>query len=66
MIKIVKEAPDPGVKKEVVCPECGRTLEYVPKDVIPLWRGTDMSGGSDGADGFPCPGCNSAVIISRW
>lgn len=65
-IKVIKEAPDKSVAKEVVCRSCGVTLEYVPNDVVLLWSGTDYGGGPDGAKGFRCPRCSEHVITERW
>jgi hypothetical protein len=34
MIKIIKTEPDKSVTKEVICKNCGSTLEYTPPDVL--------------------------------
>ena len=60
-VRIIDKTPDPTVAKQIVCRNCGVTLEYVPKDVIILWKGTDYGGGADGAKGFKCPNCNENV-----
>ena len=65
-MRIIDETPDPSVTKKIVCRNCGVTIEYVPNDVINLWRGKDYSGGADGADGFKCPKCGKDVITKRW
>jgi len=65
-VRIINETPHPAVAKQVVCLHCGAALEYVPKDVVLLWSGTDYSGGPDGARGFKCPKCNENVVIERW
>ncbi len=65
-VKIINETPDSEVVKQIVCQNCGVTLEYTPNDVILLWSGTDYGGGPDGAKGFKCPKCNKNVITKRW
>lgn len=54
------------VVKSTTCRHCAAIIEYVPKDVVNLWSGTDYGGGSDGADGFKCPNCGNNVITRRW
>ncbi len=65
-MKIINDTPDPKVVKQAVCSNCGVTLEYIPRDVVLLWSGTDYGGGPDGARGFKCLKCNENVIIERW
>lgn len=65
-MKIINKTPDKSVTKQIVCCNCGATLEYVPKDVVVLWSGHDYSGGPDGAKGFQCPNCDGNVITERW
>ena len=64
MVQIIGD--DPSAKKRITHKECGKILEYVPNDVRVLWKGTDYSGGSDGARGFDCPACGKQVITERW
>lgn len=52
--------------KHRTCGNCASILEYTEKDVRNLWRGTDIGGGSDGADGFECPNCGAMVHVRRW
>jgi DNA-directed RNA polymerase subunit RPC12/RpoP len=66
MPKIINNKPDPSVVKNIICRNCGVKIEYVPNDIIPLRRGTDYSGGSDGADGFVCPNCKKNIILKGW
>lgn len=64
MPRVVEEVP--VVTKRILHKHCGRTIEYVPADVITLWSGTDYGGGPDGAKGFKCPHCRENVILERW
>lgn len=57
---------DDAAVKRITHPNCAAIIEYVPKDVVVLWSGTDYGGGPDGAKGFPCPNCGADVIIERW
>ena len=57
---------DESKKKKATCRECASIIEYTPHEVITLWSGTDISGGSDGARGFKCPCCGHDVIVERW
>jgi hypothetical protein len=57
---------DETAKKRITHRECATVIEYTENEVQPLWRGKDYSGGSDGADGFPCPKCGKNVIVNRW
>lgn len=66
MVKVIKTEPAPEVTKQIVCSNCGATLEYVPRDVRLLWSGTDYGGGPDGGRGFNCPNCDNQVITERW
>jgi ribosomal protein S27AE len=65
MVKIIKKAPHKDVKKQVVCGECGATLEYVPNEVK-SYSGTDKSGGPDGCEWVNCPNCSKRAIIRSW
>lgn len=57
---------DPSATKRVTHKACGNVLEYVENDVKPLYRGRDISGCSDGSDGFVCPACGKNVILRSW
>ena len=67
-MKIINKEPDNSIVKQVVCMNCGVKIEYVPIDVVTLWSGTDMGGGSDGASGFKCPNlkCGKNIILKQW
>lgn len=40
--------------------------QRVPNEVRNLYRGTDIGGGPDGADGFNCPKCNGQIVTKSW
>jgi hypothetical protein len=65
MVKIIKKAPHKDVRKQIVCRECGATLEYVPNEVK-SYHGTDISGGPDGCAWVNCPSCDKPAIIRSW
>lgn len=64
-VKVIREDSDDSVKKQVVCRDCGATLEYVPNDVKSR-HGQDYSGGPDGCTWVDCPACGGAAIIESW
>ncbi len=57
---------DNSAVKRITCRNCASIVEYTPSEVRELWRGTDYSGSSDGANGFNCPNCTSSIITERW
>lgn len=65
MVRIVKTEPDPSVVKQVVCKNCGATLEYTPQDVRER-HGKDIGGGPDGDKSIICPNCNDKVVLESW
>ena len=64
MIKLVGE--DPTAIKRITHRACAAVIEYTDSDIRNLYRGKDISGGSDGADGFTCPKCGTNVIVRSW
>lgn len=62
MVTVVSTVPHPSVVKEVVCKNCGATLQYVPKDVVSQVH-RDYGGGSDTYSHIICPACNSKVDV---
>lgn len=65
MVIIKDRKPHESVIKEIICKNCGVTLEYVPIDVKEE-HGRDYSGGSDGCKYINCPNCMKRVIIKSW
>lgn len=64
MAKVVGR--DETAVKRVTCQNCAALVEYTPGEVRNLYSGTDYGGGSDGADGFNCPGCGKEVYTRSW
>jgi hypothetical protein len=65
VVEVIKTEPDPSVVKQVVCGNCGVTLQYVPNDVLRR-DGLDYSGGSDGEEWVECPNCEKKAVIDSW
>ena len=62
MIKVIKTEPDKSVIKEVICRNCGSTLEYAPVDVQRDYS-TDYTGGKDYYHFINCPTCTCEVRV---
>lgn len=62
MTRIIDEGPDPSVVKQVVCPNCGVKLEYVPKDTRHVNR-SDYTGGVDTYLILDCPKCSHQIEV---
>jgi len=62
MVRIIKTEPDKSVVKEVICKNCGVTLEYTPKDKQVDYS-TDYLGGRDHYSFICCPNCTDRVLI---
>jgi len=62
MVEIVKRGHG---AKEVTCKSCDSVLRY-HKGEIKERHGTDISGGSDGAEWIDCPVCAERVILRAW
>lgn len=65
VVRVVKEEPHPIVVKEVVCANCGVTLEYTPNDVQ-RHEDTGLSCGPNCATWVECPKCSEKAVIARW
>ena len=65
MIKIIDDKPHPTVVKQVVCRNCGCTLEYTPNDVQKYVH-HDYGGGSDTVYHINCLKCGHQVNVSRY
>lgn len=57
---------DETVYKKLTCRHCGSINQYTPSEVRTLREGRDYSGGSDGAEGFNCAGCDKEIIVRVW
>jgi hypothetical protein len=65
MVKVISTTPHPSVVKEVVCRNCGVTLEYIPKD-IQEHRYKDYDGCSETEYFITCPPCGHMVHVKRY
>lgn len=65
MVTVVNTKPHSSVVKEVVCHNCGATLEYVPRDVKEKVE-TDYTGGKDLVHYIECPQCSNHVGARKW
>lgn len=65
MVTVVSKPPHRSVVKEVVCRNCGCTLEYVPRDVKERVE-VDYGGGRDVYHYIDCPECSNQVTVSRY
>lgn len=65
MVKVISTVPHKSVVKEVVCGNCGATLEYIPADIKSRVV-RDYGGGSDTYYSITCPNCKETVdVLSR-
>lgn len=64
MVKIIDDNPHKSVVKQVICRNCGCTLEYVPND-IKIFTSTDYVGGTDVVKYIECPSCKAEVVVAR-
>jgi len=62
MIRIIKTEPDKSVTKEVICKNCGSTLEYTPSDVVRDYS-TDYTGGRDYYNYIRCLSCSHEITV---
>jgi ribosomal protein S27E len=62
MIRVIKTEPDKSVTKEVICKNCGSTLEYTPSDVTQDYY-TDYTGGKEYYHFIKCPTCHNEARV---
>ena len=60
-VRVVNKEPSPSVVKEVICPECGVTLSYAPKDILVYM---DYEGDVY-FRGIICPNCKERIYIKK-
>lgn len=65
MVKVVSTEPHPSVVKQVVCRNCGATLEYVPADVQKKMD-YDYSGSSGYYHYVQCPPCGNEITVNGF
>ena len=61
-ITIINATPAKEVVKQVVCRNCGVTLEYTPNDVKESRR-TDYTGCVDVYKVIGCANCNASITV---
>lgn len=64
MVTVVNTIPHPSVVKEVICRNCGATLQYVPKDIQSHYS-RDIDGGGDFQYWINCPPCGNKVTVKK-
>ena len=65
MVRVVNSDPHPSVVKEVVCKNCGATLEYVPADVQKKTV-SDYLGDRDIVHFIKCPPCGHEITVKGY
>ena len=61
-IKIINHEPSKEVVKQVICRNCGVTLEYTPNDTVQKSVG-DYGGGHDINKSINCPKCSKTINV---
>ena len=62
MVKVISIEPHPDVVKQVVCKNCGSTLEYTPQDIfVKTW--VDYGGDTNKTQYIECPTCKIGIVI---
>ena len=65
MVTVVSTAPHLSVVKEVICRNCGATLNYVPKDIKEKTV-SDYLGDKDYIRYIECPPCGHQVTVKGY
>lgn len=65
MVTVVSTVPHSSVVKEVVCRNCGATLQYVPNDIKEDYS-TDYTGGKDYYKYIKCPPCGHKQTVKGY
>lgn len=66
MVKVIRTEPDKSVVKEAICPNCGATLEYTPRD-IETYTIKDYSGSFTTYEFIKfitCPNCSKELFLT--
>lgn len=61
-ITVINAGPHQSVVKEVICKNCGATLQYTPNDVK-RETVTDYGGGIEVLSSIICPLCSKSVGV---
>ncbi len=65
MVTVVSTQPHPSVVKEIICRNCGATLNYVPADIQEKIV-SDYGGGRDIFYFIKCPPCGHEVTVKGY
>ena len=64
-MRIVSNIPHPSVVRELICTNCGVTLEYVPADIEERIE-KDYTGGTDRIHFITCPSCKVKINVNKY
>lgn len=62
MVTVISTVPHPSVVKEVICRNCGSTLNYVPADIQEKII-SDYTGCRDTVYFIKCPSCSHEISV---
>lgn len=65
MVRVVSQVPHTSVVKEVICRNCGATLEYVPADINQRTV-SDYTGDHDTVYFIQCPPCGHQQTVRGY
>lgn len=65
MVTVVSTQPHPSVVKEVICRNCGSTLQYVPRDIKERTV-SDYTGDREIVRYIDCPTCSHQVTVKGY
>jgi hypothetical protein len=63
-VEVIDKGPHKSVVKQVICRNCGATLEYTPKDV--QHKTYCVMGESDTCSFIVCPQCKNSVTVRGY
>ena len=63
-MRIVSNIPHPSVVRELICTNCGVTLEYVPADIEERIE-KDYTGGTDHIHFITCLNCKFKINVKK-
>ncbi len=65
MVTVVSRTPHQSVVKEIICRNCGSTLQYVPRDIKERTV-SDYTGDREIVRYIECPECNEQVTVKGY
>lgn len=65
MVTVVSKQPHATVLKEIICRNCGCTLQYVPRDIKERTV-SDYTGDRELVRYIECPECNDQVTVRGY